>query len=79
MRKFFGNKESKTFRPQKSHAPGTKRWHLHSHAAELLREGSGADAVKLPPGEDLNEWLAVHSSLLSLSLDAMAPAVQAGS
>lgn len=52
----------KTFRPIKSHAKGTKRWELHKYAiATLGGSAPMADAVALPDGEDLNEWLAVHT------------------
>ncbi|POM58638.1 Maintenance of ploidy protein mob1 [Phytophthora palmivora] len=52
---------SKTFRPQKSHSHGTKRYDLHKHAQATLGNGDMRNAVALPEGEDLNEWLAVHT------------------
>ncbi|XP_055338374.1 MOB kinase activator 1B-like isoform X2 [Paramacrobiotus metropolitanus] len=51
----------KTFKPRKSIPEGTHRHDLSKHAEATL--GSGADlrqAVQLPDGEDLNEWVAVH-------------------
>lgn len=47
--------------PRKSIPEGTHRHDLLKHAEATL--GSGADlrqAVQLPEGEDLNEWVAVH-------------------
>ncbi|CEG42689.1 mps1 binder-like protein [Plasmopara halstedii] len=52
---------NKTFRPQKSHSHGTKRYDLHKHAQATLGNGDMRNAVALPEGEDLNEWLAVHT------------------
>lgn len=40
---------------------------LREHIDATLGSGNLREAVKLPPGEDLNEWLAVNSSN-SLSL-----------
>eukprot|EP01092_Planopodium_desertum_P001558 TRINITY_DN12377_c0_g1_i1.p1 TRINITY_DN12377_c0_g1~~TRINITY_DN12377_c0_g1_i1.p1 ORF type:complete len:225 (-),score=25.50 TRINITY_DN12377_c0_g1_i1:67-741(-) len=56
----FGDK-GKTFRAKKSFAKGTKRHDLHKHAKSTLGSGNLRDAVKLPPREDLNEWLAVNT------------------
>eukprot|EP01114_Cavostelium_apophysatum_P020634 TRINITY_DN696_c0_g1_i1.p1 TRINITY_DN696_c0_g1~~TRINITY_DN696_c0_g1_i1.p1 ORF type:complete len:231 (-),score=83.79 TRINITY_DN696_c0_g1_i1:72-764(-) len=50
-----------TFKAQKTEKEGTKRFELHKQLQASL--GSGTDlkaAVELPPGEDLNEWLAVN-------------------
>ncbi|KAK1940715.1 MOB kinase activator-like 1 B [Phytophthora citrophthora] len=52
---------NKTFRPQKSHSHGTKRYDLHKQAQATLGNGDMRNAVALPEGEDLNEWLAVHT------------------
>lgn len=51
----------KTFRPQKTHSHGTKRYELHKHAQATLGNGDMRNAVALPEGEDLHEWLAVHT------------------
>ncbi|TRY79308.1 hypothetical protein TCAL_06050, partial [Tigriopus californicus] len=37
-------------------SPGTLKYSLHKQAQASLNSG----AVKLPPGEDFNDWLAVH-------------------
>lgn len=44
---------------------------LQKHIDATLGSGNLREAVKLPPGEDINEWLAVNSKntgYLSLSL-----------
>jgi len=53
--------KNKTFRPVKSHDKGTKRYNLHKQAKATLGTGNLRQAVKLPPGEDGNEWLAVNT------------------
>ena len=40
---------------------------LRKHIDATLGSGNLREAVRLPPGEDLNEWLAVNSNKLSLS------------
>uniref|UniRef100_A0A8C1HWM1 MOB kinase activator 3B n=1 Tax=Cyprinus carpio carpio TaxID=630221 RepID=A0A8C1HWM1_CYPCA len=53
--------KDKTFRPKRRFEPGTQRFELHKRAQASL--SSGLDlraAVKLPQGEDLNDWVAVH-------------------
>lgn len=40
---------------------------LRKHIDATLGSGNLREAVKLPPGEDLNEWLAVNSNYHSLS------------
>lgn len=47
---------------------------LRKHIDATLGSGNLREAVKLPPGEDLNEWLAVNSNYHSLS-DALSIAV----
>ncbi|ERL87808.1 hypothetical protein D910_05197 [Dendroctonus ponderosae] len=50
-----------TFRPKKQFAHGTIRYSLHKQAQASLNSGINLrGAVKLPPGEDLNDWIAVH-------------------
>lgn len=39
---------------------------LRKHIDATLGSGNLREAVRLPPGEDLNEWLAVNSTALSL-------------
>ena len=52
---------SKTFRPKKKMEPGAVRYHLHKMADDTLNTGLDlSETVKLPRGEDLNDWLAVH-------------------
>ncbi|XP_031562657.1 MOB kinase activator-like 3 [Actinia tenebrosa] len=53
--------KDKTFRPKKKFREGTLRHELHKHAKATLHSGiSLQDCVKLPPGEDPNDWVAVH-------------------
>lgn len=40
--------------------PGSRRFQLHQHAQATLGAGNLTDAVRLPPGEDLYDWLAVN-------------------
>lgn len=59
-------KEQKcTFKAKKkAFIKGSKRYELHKQVKTTLHLGSQAlkQAVILPEGEDLNEWLAVHSN-----------------
>lgn len=49
------------FRPQKASATkGTSSWQLRQFAEATLGSGSLRKAVKLPEGEDVNEWFAVN-------------------
>jgi len=53
--------KDKTFRPKKKFEPGTLRYNLHKHADETLSAGIDLrETVKLPKGEELNDWIAVH-------------------
>lgn len=53
--------KGKTFRPKKKFAHGTLRYSLHKQAQASLNSGINLrSVVKLPPGEDLNDWIAVH-------------------
>ncbi|KAL1437986.1 hypothetical protein MTO96_048443 [Rhipicephalus appendiculatus] len=53
--------KGKTFRPKKKFEPGTMRYSLHKQAQASLNSGINLrDAVRLPPREDMNDWLAVH-------------------
>ncbi|XP_078332345.1 MOB kinase activator 3B-like isoform X4 [Crassostrea virginica] len=51
----------KTFRPKKRFEPGTMKFNLHKQANASLNSGIDLkEVVKLPPGEDMNDWIAVH-------------------
>ncbi|KAK3921167.1 MOB kinase activator-like 3 [Frankliniella fusca] len=53
--------KGKTFRPKKKFNPGTLRYSLHKQAQASLNSGINLRAVvKLPPGEEINDWIAVH-------------------
>ncbi|CAA22288.1 Maintenance of ploidy protein mob1 [Schizosaccharomyces pombe] len=56
----FSNKTAKTFRVRKTEA-GTKHYQLRQYAEATLGSGSLMEAVKLPKGEDLNEWIAMNT------------------
>lgn len=61
-------KNSNTFKPKKNIQEGTKQYQLKQYAEATLGSGNLKLAVKLPEGEDLNEWLAVNSMFYLLSL-----------
>lgn len=53
--------KDKTFRPKRKFEPGTQRFELHKRAQASLSSGVNLRAaVHLPPGEDPNDWVAVH-------------------
>ncbi|KAM9004445.1 MOB kinase activator 3C [Sarcophilus harrisii] len=53
--------KDKTFRPRKRFEPGTERFELYKKAQASLKSGLDLRAVvRLPPGESINDWLAVH-------------------
>jgi len=49
------------FKPQRANK-GTSSYQLRQFAEATLGSGSLRKAVKLPEGEDLNEWLAVNGN-----------------
>lgn len=60
---FHSNSRARApFRPQKANR-GTSTWQLRQFAEATLGSGSLRKAVKLPEGEDINEWLAVNGTL----------------
>ncbi|KAK4396853.1 MOB kinase activator-like 1A [Sesamum angolense] len=56
-------RSQKTFRPKKGSPSGSKGVQLKKHIDATLGTGNLREAVKLPIGEDLNEWLAVNSKI----------------
>ncbi|RWR75178.1 MOB kinase activator-like protein 1A [Cinnamomum micranthum f. kanehirae] len=54
-------RNQKTFRPKKSAPSGSKGAQLHRHITTTLGSGNLREAVRLPLGEDPNEWLAVNT------------------
>lgn len=52
---------SKTFRPKRQVMAGSRLERLNTLAQRTLGTGNLRVAVTLPPGEDLNEWLAVKT------------------
>lgn len=57
----YTSRSSKTFKPKKNIPEGTHQYDLMKHAAATLGSGNLRNAVALPDGEDLNEWVAVNS------------------
>jgi len=57
----LGVSSSKTFRPHKKIPQGNKLYKLKEHAEITLGSGDLQAAVRLPEGEELNEWLAVNT------------------
>lgn len=57
-----GGRSNKTFKPKKNIPEGTHQYDLMRHAAVTLGSGNLRQAVALPEGEDLNEWVAVNST-----------------
>ena len=51
----------KTFKPRKDIKEGEKGYNLRKFADATLGSGNLKAAVKLPPGEELCEWLAVNT------------------
>ncbi|XP_055700776.1 MOB kinase activator-like 3 [Phlebotomus papatasi] len=53
--------KGKTFRPKKRFTQGTIRYSLHKQAQASLSSGINLrQVVRLPAGENMNDWLAVH-------------------
>jgi len=52
-------KHKKHYKEEKSHK-NKKRMELHEYATATLGAGNMREAVRLPKGEDFNEWLAVN-------------------
>lgn len=62
-----------TFRPKKKFPIGTLRYNLHKQAQATLHSGLDLKAaVRLPPNENFEDWLAVHSKSARLQLNIMA-------
>ena len=56
-----GGDSARTFRPRHGHRPGTRRLILHQQAERTLGSGNLREAVALPEGEVLEEWLAMKT------------------
>ncbi|KAM6599930.1 hypothetical protein CsatA_019539 [Cannabis sativa] len=57
----LGSRNQKTFRPKKNATPRTKGAQLQKHIDSTLGNGNLREVIRLPPGEDSNEWLAVNT------------------
>jgi len=60
--KLSNQKSRAPFKP-KSSSRGTSSYQLRQYAEATLGAGSLRQAVKLPEGEDLCEWIAVNGML----------------
>lgn len=60
FRLFTGSKKA-TFKPISNHKKGSKREQLGQYTLKTLGSGNMRQAVALPPGEDLNEWIAANT------------------
>ncbi|GMT25954.1 hypothetical protein PFISCL1PPCAC_17251, partial [Pristionchus fissidentatus] len=59
---FITANKHKTFRPKKRFPQGTMRYQLHKRAEATLNSGLDLKAaVRLPPNENFDDWLAVHT------------------
>lgn len=55
-----------TFRPRKKFEHGTMKYNLHKQANASLNAGIDLkEVVRLPQGEDMNDWIAVHGKGLN--------------
>lgn len=66
------NNRRNQFRPRPGGKPGATSYQLRQYAEATLGGGSLRKIVKLPEGEDENEWFAVNSKP-SLALDSSYP------
>ncbi|KAG1686197.1 hypothetical protein DVH05_007079 [Phytophthora capsici] len=70
---------NKTFRPQKSHNHGTKRYDLHKQAQATLGNGDMRNAVALPEAVDFfNEISIVYGTILEFCTSESCPEMRAG-
>ena len=56
------SRDDKTFKPKLGFLQGSSRDRLHEYVVKTLGSGDLRQAVKLPDGENLYEWLAVNSA-----------------
>ncbi|KAG9354025.1 hypothetical protein JZ751_012149 [Albula glossodonta] len=56
-----------TFKPKKNIPEGSHQYELLKHAEATLGSGNLRQAVMLPEGEDLNEWIAVNKTHLPVT------------
>ena len=62
------SQDDKTFKPKRTFLKGSSRDRLHEFIVTTLGSGDLRQAVKLPEGENLNEWLAVNSMDIPIPL-----------
>ena len=61
VQRMMDPEKTKTFRPKSKLKAGSRLERIHTLAQRTLGTGSLREAVTLPPGESLNEWLAVKT------------------
>lgn len=64
---YSSSRSSKTFKPKKNIPEGSHQYELLKHAEATLGSGNLRQAVMLPEGEDLNEWIAVNSECMTMT------------
>eukprot|EP01126_Amoeba_proteus_P019481 TRINITY_DN2004_c0_g4_i4.p1 TRINITY_DN2004_c0_g4~~TRINITY_DN2004_c0_g4_i4.p1 ORF type:complete len:291 (+),score=47.67 TRINITY_DN2004_c0_g4_i4:85-957(+) len=57
----LGFNKKRTLRIAKKHDPGSRRYQLHKQAKATLGNGVTKEAIKKPPDENLEDWLAMHT------------------
>jgi MOB kinase activator 1 len=62
VRNHSNNRTKQQFRPRVPGKGGATSYQLRQYAEATLGGGSLRKVVKLPEGEDENEWLAVNSA-----------------
>jgi hypothetical protein len=83
FRLFFGSSRTNTCRPVKNHTPGSRREMMSDMTLKTLGSGDligncyfslrfspltiSVAAVKLPAGEERNEWMAANSKFILFS------------
>uniref|UniRef100_A0A915IM25 Uncharacterized protein n=1 Tax=Romanomermis culicivorax TaxID=13658 RepID=A0A915IM25_ROMCU len=60
--------KNRTFKPKRNIPEGTKQSELLARANATLGSGNLKQAVTLPEGEDLNEWVAVNIRISTCEL-----------
>ena len=57
---FSSGRSNKTFKPKKNIIEGTHQYDLMKYSTATLGSGNLRLAVRLPEGEDINEWIAAN-------------------
>ena len=88
---WFSSDSGKTFRPRQGHKPGSTMYKIHQMAYQSLGSGDLREAVKVPEGIDMKEWVAtktidmfdevamMHAMIAEYCTDSCCPTMSAGS